>query len=78
MTLNYYQLRIQGYKCITGTRSYNYCMLQLTNHYLQMVEVRMKKLLKIPATVKPPPPEKIIGNLNWVSGDDVLIEYIKV
>ena len=43
-----------------------------------MVEVRMKKLLKIPAIVKPPPPEKIIGNLNWVSGDDVLIEYIKV
>ena len=38
----------------------------------------MKYLQKIPAVIKPPPPEKIIGNLSWVQNDEHLIEYIKV
>ena len=44
----------------------------------QMVEIRMKKLMTIASTIQPPPPEKIIGNLSWVSGDEHLIDYIKV
>lgn len=43
-----------------------------------MIETRMKKLLKIPTAIPPPPPERIIGNLAWVMGDETLIEYIKV
>ena len=43
-----------------------------------MIEIRMKKLLKIPSTIQPPPPEKIIGNLSWCMNDPVLTEYIKV
>ncbi len=38
----------------------------------------MKKLVKIPPIIKPPPPEKIVGNLAWVAGDHDLLEYFKV
>lgn len=43
----------------------------------QMVEIQMKKLMTIASTIQAPPPEKIIGNLSWVSGDQQLIDYIK-
>ena len=42
-----------------------------------MLEINMKKLLKSPAIIAPPPPEKIIDNLSWCTEDDRLIEYIK-
>ncbi len=44
----------------------------------QMVEIRMKKLLKMPATMPPPPPERVISGLSWVKDDPELVEYIKV
>ena len=43
-----------------------------------MIEGRLKLLARIPPVIRPPPPEKIIGNLPWVLGNKDLIEYIKV
>ncbi|CAH1803170.1 unnamed protein product [Owenia fusiformis] len=42
-----------------------------------MVEERMKRLLSAPATIPPPLPEDIMGNLSWVAKDQRLLAFLK-
>ena len=37
----------------------------------------MKKLFKIPSTVPPPPPERVLSNLEWAKDDPDLMNYLK-
>ncbi|XP_072046818.1 sperm-specific sodium:proton exchanger-like [Amphiura filiformis] len=41
------------------------------------VEVRMKRLMTAPSSIPPPPPEALLKNVAWLSGDKKLIDYIK-
>ncbi len=43
-----------------------------------IIEANIKKLHLLPAYIDPPPPERILRNLPWLSKDPDVMEHIKV
>ncbi len=43
-----------------------------------IIEANIKRLYLLPDSIKPPPAERILRNLPWLSSDPNVMEHIKV